>query len=255
MAEQSNIRRAQTLIRFFKRINQGEDPKLLRREAHRLLPSVDPNDIAAAEQNLINEGYPVPVVQLLSATFMLMTIPEQHNTSPKTWLAPNHLLSMVIVEHDLTRCLIADLNDVVEVITGLYHLTDVSSEFRKLAHLVEHLSAIKKHFEREDDVIFPCLRKHGRISFCSVMQQDHVSIRTEIDNLACLMASFGTSTIEQFQTALVRAARHLTAIVPEHFSQEEMILFPIALGMINNPGIWQHMKAFCDEIGYCGVHL
>jgi DUF438 domain-containing protein len=255
MAQLSDSRKAQALSRFFKRINQGEDPKLLRREVHRLLPSVEPNDIAAAEQNLIDEGYPVQVVQLLSATFMLMAIPERRSSSPKTWLAPNHILSMVIVEHDLMRCFIADLSDVVEDIGSLSDLTDVSSEFRRLVHLVEHLTAMKIHFEREDDVIFPYLKKYGKISFCALMQGDHVNIRTEIDNLASLITSFEDVTLEQFQVAVGAITRHLAMTMQEHLSQEDMILYPVALGMVRDARVWEKMKAFCDEIGYCGVGM
>jgi DUF438 domain-containing protein len=255
MSQLRDGRKAQTLSRFFKRINQGEDPRLLRCEAHRLLPSVAPNDIAAAEQNLIDEGYPAQVVHLLSATFMLMGIPERSGDGRQTWLPPNHLLSMVMVEHDLMRCFVADLYDVAETIRSLYELSDVSSEFRRLMHLAGHLRAMKRHFDREDDVIFPYLRRYGKISFCSVMQGDHVSLRAEIDNLTSLIDSFEEVTLDQFKTALVTTTRHLTTVMPEHLSQEDMILYPIALGMIKDSTVWDRIKAFCDEVDYCGIDL
>jgi hemerythrin-like domain-containing protein len=162
---------------------------------------------------------------------------------------------MVTAEHDLIRCFLADLNDVVEDIGDLYHLTDVSLEFRKLAHIIKHLNAMKEHIEREEDVIFPYLRKHGRISLCQAVQGDHINIETEIDNLVSLIVLFDEIRFEQFRTRLLITTRRLWAIMQEHLSQEDEILYPIALGIINDVKVWEKMKAVCDEIGYCGVHL
>jgi len=62
------------LAGIFKRINLGEDPRLLRNEAIQLSKNVDPEDIAGAEQALIDKGYSGRVVQRLSATFTLMAL-------------------------------------------------------------------------------------------------------------------------------------------------------------------------------------
>jgi DUF438 domain-containing protein len=45
------------LAGLFKRINLGENPRLLRNEAGQLAKNIEPNDIAGAEQTLIDEGY------------------------------------------------------------------------------------------------------------------------------------------------------------------------------------------------------
>lgn len=247
--------KAQTLTHFLKRINQCDNSELLRKEASQLLTSVCPNDIATAEQNLINDGYSAQAVQLLSATFMLMGIPAEQSRDIKAQLPANHLLLLVMAEHDLIRYFLADLNDVVQCIGSLNHLTDVSLEFCKLAHIIEHLNAMKEHIEREENVIFPYLRRYGRISLCQAMQGDHIKIITEIDNLVSLIMSFNEVTLEQFKTGLVTTTKRLYTIMQEHLSQEDIILYPIALGIINNAKIWQEIKALCDEMGYCGVHL
>ena len=53
----------------------------------------------------------------------------------------------------------------------------------------------------------------------------------------------------------VAATRRLDAIAHEHLSQEDEILFPIALGVVGDPRVWQRMKALSDEFGYCAIHL
>jgi len=246
---------AVTLTRLLQRINHGEDPELLRREAHRLLSVVGPGDIAAAERNLIEDGYSVQTVQLLSAMFMLMGMPEVKVPDSGSRLPPNHLLRFVMAEHELMRCLLADLDDVVRAVARVDSLSDVSSEFRKLAHIVEHLSAMKRHIDREDDVIFPCLRKYGRISLCRAMKADHSKMRTEIDSLTRLVVLFNRVTLWQFKAGLAASAQRLCTIACEHLSQEDEILFPIAVGMVADRRVWERMKDICDETGYCGVHL
>ena len=246
--------KAQTLTRLLRRINQGDNPELLRKEAYQLLTNVGPEDIATAEQNLINDGYSAHTVQLLSATFMLIGITENQSDNPKSCLPANHLVRMVMAEHDLIRYFLADLNSLAEDIGDLNHLTNVGLEFRRLAHIVEHLVAMKEHIEREDDIIFPCLTKYGRISLCRAAHGDHIKITNEIDDLASLIVLFDTIGLEQFKTKLITTTCRLWEITQEHLYQEDFILYPIALGIINDAQIWEEMKAVCDEIGYCGIH-
>lgn len=244
-----------TLTCLLKRINKGEDPKLIRKEANQLILNVKPRDIIAAEQKLIHDGYPLQLVQQLLATFVMMSIPEQNNTL-KTYLSPNHILRIVMIEHDLIKYFMAELNDVVEVIRYIDNLKDTSCEFRKLAHITEHLNAAKEHIAREEEVIFPYLKKYGWASLClAVQRRDHVKIKNEIDNLTRLVVSFNEITVREFKECLNNINRHLAAIMLEHLFQEEDIFFPIAVGLVNNNKIWNEIKNICDEIGYCGVHL
>ncbi len=255
MANIYESRQTRTVTQLLKRIYRGEDPKLLREEAERFITDVHPEDIAAAKQNLINDGYSAQVVQHLSATFMLMGIPEGRNGNWGTLLPANHLLRLVIVEHDLIRCFLADLNDVVGAIQQMDHLTDVSSEFRKLAHITGHLSVMKEHIEREEDVIFPYLERHSWMGCCLTIQDDHIGIRAEIDNLVALTVSFDKIGVEQVKARLTTFTLNLSQIVMVHLFQEDEILYPIALGIVGDARVWERMKAVCDEIGYCGVHI
>ena len=159
MGKTHESKNTQELARLFERISKGEDPKLLRKEATRLMSNVEPSDITLAEQNLIEHGYPAHLVQQLSAAFMLMGIIEEQGVNLKNKLEPNHILRLIIAEHDLLRCFISDLEDTSKAIHHSNRLTDTCSEFRKLCHIIEHLDAMEEHIEREEDVIFPYLKK------------------------------------------------------------------------------------------------
>jgi len=255
MANTYKNREADAVICLLKRIYQGEDPRLLRKEANGFITDVDPKDISAAEQNLIDDGYSAQTVQQLLATFMLMGIPDEQSDNPRGRLGANHILQTVMVEHDLIRCFLADLHDVVGAIGRLNCLSSANSEFRKLAHITEHLNAMKEHIEREEDVIFPCLRKHGWMSSSLAVEGDHISITGEINNLVRLVISVDKVGFEQFRVGLTVITRCLSRIMLEHLFEEDEILYPVALGRIKDARVWAKMKAVCDEIGYCGVHL
>lgn len=255
MANTNRNAKTWALAGLFKRISLGEDPKLLRSEANQLAKNVNPDDIAGAEQTLIDEGYPCRVVQKLSATFVLMGMYKEEDDNSGKKLPDGHILRKIIVEHELTRCFLADLNNAAKDIQCLDSLTDVSSEFRNLANILEHFRVMKEHIEREEDVIFPYLRKFGWEGLCKAAQTEHANIRTDIDNLIALTISFNEIRFADFKGWLLTIVQRLSPITLEHFSYEENLLWPISLVVIDDLKVWDSIKALCDEIGYCGAHV
>jgi len=243
------------LAGIFKRINLGEDPRLLRNEAIQLSKNVNREDIAGAEQTLIDEGYSGRVVQRLSATFTLMSLQKSKYGNSTGNLPDDHILRKIKVEHDLIGCYLTDLNKVSKTIWNLHCLTDVSSEFRNLGHILGHLSLIKEHIDREEDIIFPYLRKSGWAKLCQSALNEHGKIRIDIDNLLALMTSFNEIGLYNFKGWLITIVQRLSPIMREHISYENELLYPISLVAIDDAKVWERIKALCDEIGYCGAHI
>ncbi|MHC4645309.1 MAG: DUF438 domain-containing protein [Planctomycetota bacterium] len=254
MANKNRNAKTWALAGLFKRINLGEDPKLLCNEASQLAKNVDPTDIAGAEQTLIDEGFSCRVVQQLSATFVLMGLHKSEHHNSASGLPDNHVLRKIMVEHDLARCLLADLNNLAETMWGLNGITDVSLEFRNLGHIIGHLSAMKEHIEREEDVIFPYLRKFGWTGLCRTAKTEHDRISMDIDNLIALTTSFNEIKFDDFKAWLGTIVRRLSPMMLEHVSYEDDLLWPVALVVIDDVQVWESIKALCDEIGYCGAH-
>jgi len=255
MQKENENKKAQALARFLKRINRGEDPKLLCREAGRLITDLGPRDIATAEENLIHDGFSAQLAQQLSVAFMLMGVLEEHGGNIRAQLPANHVLQKVMVEHDMMRCFLADLQDVTEAIANMENLTDTKTEFRKLCHIVEHLDAMQEHIDREEDVIFPYLTRNGWSNLCQAAKSDHVYIKVAISDLTGLIGAFNNVKFKQFKVRLMSTVKYLCPIMYDHLSQEDNVMYPIALEVINRSDVWEKMKSICDEIGYCGIHL
>lgn len=254
MARKDRNAKTWALAGILKRINLGEDPRLLRNEAIQLSKNVNREDIAGAEQTLIDEGYSDWVAQRLSATFILMVLQKNKEGNYTSRLPDDHILRKIKVEHDLIRCYVADLNRVVATIRDLHRLTDVSAEFRNLGHILGHLSAVKEHIDREEDIIFPYLRKSGWARLCQLAQNEHGKIRIDVDKLLALMTSFNDIGFNGFRGWLITTAQRFSPIMREHLSYEDELLYPISLFAIDDADAWERMKALCDELGYCGVH-
>jgi len=245
---------AEVITKLLRRIDRGDDPRLLCEEAHKLIQDVNPKDIVAAEQNLVEDGLPARTVQQLSAAFMFMGMHQQRDDDGENALGDNHILRKAMVEHDFIRCLLADLDEVVAQIRQLDELSDVGCEFRRLVHIISHLNVMKEHIEREEYVIFPYLRKYGWAGLCRAAQGDHLNITMEIDNLVRLALSFNEIAFEQFKQWLLTITARLRPRALEHLWYEDEILYPMALGVINDAEVWEKIKAVCEQIGYCAVH-
>ncbi len=246
--------KTEALSRLLRRINQGIDPKILRREANSLISRVTAGDIASAEKRLVRDGYSAQLASQLSAAFILMGILEGQSISVKNQLPANHVLRKVLAEHELIKCFLADLEDVADAISSRNELTSTCSEFMRLSHIVEHLNAIEEHIEREEDVIFPYLQKHGWTSLCRAAHSDHSYIKIAIDDLCRLVGTFEPSRSKEFKIRLNSITKYLCPTLTEHLFQEDNILFPIALEVIKDNKLWKRIKNICDDIGYCGVH-
>jgi DUF438 domain-containing protein len=246
---------AEELEGLLLKINEGKTPADLRKQANRLISTITPQDIAQAEDRLVQGGLSARRAQQLSATFILMGLMGGNKSNLRERLTERHVLKKVLAEHDMLLCFISDLEDVALKIGQSNFLNDTSGEIRRLAHIAEHISAMEEHIDRENDVIFPALRAQGWQSLCQSAEGDHVYIRSCIKELIKLLEAFGAMPFDVFKGKLLSIVNTLCPILKEHLFYENHVLYPVAVAMIDNPPFWDKIHHVCDEIDYCGVHL
>jgi len=184
-----------------------------------------------------------------------MGVLEGREANLRERLPADHVLRIILAEHELTRCFLADLDSLVREIVAMERMTDTSMEFMRLSHVAEHLHAMLEHIEREDDVLFPALRRHGWSALAAAPGRAHERIRGHIDSLLRLLGTFRAERFDAFKQQLALLSQTLTQVILEHLHEEDNLLFPIALEVVKEPEAWQRIKRLCDEIGYCGVHI
>lgn len=236
------------------RINKGEDPEILRKEANRVVLALAPKDVTSAENRLLDFGYSQKLVHQLSATFLLMGLFEIRKGNPRKDLAPGHIVYQISTEHDLIRCYMADLESVVGAINNADHLSDVSSEYRRLAHLAQHLVAITEHFAREREVIFPTLERYGLENRCREISTLHPDIEMAVKAVVNVTLNFKATKLADFKRQISDISSYLISAMLTVLAKEDNTLYAAALKIIDDEAVWKRMKWVCDDIGYCGVH-
>jgi len=243
------------LASLFIQISEGKATKGLRKEANRLITQVSPHDIATAESQLLQNGFSAKRVQQLSAAFVLMGVLESNKSNLQHRLPEGHLLRKVMAEHEMFRCFLADLEDVTKRISKMDDLTDTSSEFMRLSHIVEHLNAMEEHHDRENDILIPYLKRMGWEHLCRSVESDHVYLKVAISDLVKLVTGFKRIRLSVFKSRLNSLVHYICPAMREHLFHEDHVLFPLAVEIISDPKIWEHLKNVCNEIDYCGIHL
>ena len=255
MAETPDIAKVSRVAVFLRQIDKGENVRLLAKNACRIAENISPVELAAAGHRLLDEGYEPTIVNHLSAAFLLMRRYGQQRFGPKDQPQDGHILQRVSAEHAVFRCLAAELSEAATSPRAAECMSDTTAEYRRLVHVVSHLRAMKEHFEREDDVILPYLRRVGWTGLCVVAANDHTQLAAQIDCLTSLVTETHTLSPEDLQSVLVGCVSKFCSRLLEHLSFEDGLLWPVALVVIDDPDVWRRMKNICEEIGYCGIHM
>ena len=222
-------------------------------EVRKFLANVGPQDVIQAEQFLLESGFTLKALRHLSNTYRAIFGPQI--TELRQNLSYNHILRSLFCEHEMVLCSLSDLYGINRLLQSLDEISDVSSEFRRLAHISEHLSAAILHCEKEDYVIFPNLDNHGCCGLGKALGVEHANISTALANLDRLVKGFGEFECWEFKLRLAGVAQFLTCTFTEHIFWEDYILYPVAFEIAEDEKMWDRMKCICDELGYCGLHV
>lgn len=255
MAKTPNKARVSRIAELLRRIDKGDDVRVLTQDVSRIAEDISPAELAVAECSLLDDGYTPNRVNHLSAAFVLMRKYEQQRTGLINPSQDGHIVQRVMAEHAIFRCLAAELSEAAADLGTVDPVLDTASEFRRLMHVIDHLGAMKEHFEREDDVILPYLRRLGWANLCVMAENAHAQLKADIDWLTSFVTAIQVCSREDFQAELMAGVGRFCSCLSEHLAFEEGVLWPVALMVMDDPAIWRAMKALCEEIGYCGIHV
>jgi DUF438 domain-containing protein len=251
MAKTKRNRKLRALTGLLKRMKEEDDLRVLCHEVGQLAEEVDQRDIATAEQALVKNGYSLQMTRQLLTQFVFMGMYERNTPRRQDSMDEAHILRRIRVEHDLFRCNVAELSSLAKTIMHLDEMSDVSAEFRSLVRVARYLSMLHEHMAREEDIIFPYLRKRGFSTLCLTAEKEHIRLRESVDNLLGLVLAMPGTALAEFKTRLLAIVHLLYPLLLDHLAFEDEVIHPIALVAIDNPDTWEAIKALCDQIGYC----
>jgi DUF438 domain-containing protein len=171
----------------------------------------------------------------------------------KASLDQGHIIRMIFAEHDFILYYLCDLE------TSLGQLHDIADwkqnprMIEKIAFIVKNLCTLDPHRTREEQVIIPQLRSYGYDDIPEIICAEHVRIRKDRLELQTLAESIDKMPMEKWVGRLEAVAGSFVPLVRSHIRKEEIILYPNAIKVIQDPSKWAAMKAQCDEIIMCGA--
>lgn len=238
------------LTTILQRLNAGEDPARVRKEAQALLSTLNPADLALAEQKLIEAGLAPEELRRLCAIHMEMLGGEL--ATIKAQVSPGHIIHTLVSEHDAILGFLESLERLNTAIQQMERYDGSRGEFAELAHIADHLVETESHHRREEEVLFPELERRGVTGPTRIMRLEHDSLRPLKRDLQQLAKTVSQENFAAFQNDLGRIAGLLVPTLRDHIFKENTILYPTALQVIGaDSPVWEQMKQEADRIGYC----
>ncbi len=237
------------LMRLLERLNKGEEPEKVRREAQEFLESIGPADLSFAEQKLLDSGLKPGDLRNLCSVHMEMVKDELEKLRKS--LQEGHPVHTMVCEHDEILGFLDELEKVNNGIRKKEKFEECGEEVKKLRHIAHHLLEAEAHHKREEDVLFPELEKRGVTGPPQIMRMEHEDMRKRKKELKELAEKAGETEFSEFRKRLDAASKFIVLALRDHIFKENNILYPTAVQVIQDKGVWDEMLKECNKIGYC----
>lgn len=219
--------RQQVLQELIGQLHDGKTVEEVQGRFAAVFGNVSAEEIAQAEQALIQGGLPVAEVQRLCdvhAAVFKGSIDEIHHPSDPMKI-PGHPLNTFWRENRAVEELVSELEPIA------------ASGGEELKRGLERLAQLDLHYVKKENLLFPYLEQYGVTAPPKVMWGVDDEIR---DQLKTLRQSGG----------LAAEVEELFRKINEMIFKEENILFPMLLEHLTQDE-WKTIAAESGELGYC----
>ena len=237
------------LVGLLERLNSGEAPDELKEEAQDFLSQIGPVDLSAAEQKLAESGRDPEELQRLCEVHMEMLGDEVEEM--KADLPAGHIVSTLVKEHDHILVFINELDELNESLQEMDRYDPERQEWGRLRHIAQHLVDTEPHHKREEEVLFPELEKRGVTGPPNIMRLEHEQLRPQKKLLQKLSQQVGEMDFSVFKDKVKSVVEFVAPTLRDHIFKENNILYPTAVRLIDDPGLWEKLKDEADDLGYC----
>lgn len=231
---------------YIGRLHRGEEADAVREDFVQHFTDVAPEEIAAAEQELIKGGVPVREVQrlcdlhasLFEGHIESAPAAPQSGDDEVDELPPGHPLSLLRLENEGLSQALTDLEQAIE-----------TSDMRTVAAQTAALNAVRSHYAKKEELLMPFLYDYGVTGPSQVMWGVDDEIKKELGVLTRSLKE------DPENLMIVRGRLHqLMTRIREMIVKEDKILFPLSLRFFTQEQWYQIYRdlfemgmAFVDE--------
>ena len=169
----------------------------------------------------------------------------------KESLGYDHVLYLMMAEHEVLLELLDNLEDVNSNIQKFVSYDEAKKDIEALSNIINIIISAEAHHQREEKVLFPELIKRGVVGPTKVMTWEHHELREYKHELKTLAVKINAENFINVKKEINFIIQQFIPELREHILKENNVLYPISLDFIQDNEVWKQIKEKCDQIGYC----
>ena len=228
--------RVEKMKAIIRGLHEGKPVDEVKQDFAELIQNVGPGEIAAMEQQLVQEGLPEEEIKRLCDVHVAV-FRQSLDQSGRPDAPPGHPVHTFQKENAAIGESIAVIRRRVSDSEQL-DLDALTAEFDRLAE-------IEKHYVRKENQLFPFMEKYGVTAPPKVMWSIHDDIRAQLKDVRAASRSGDAAAVR------AKAGPALTAI-EDMIYKEENILFPMCLELLTDED-WGEVYRGEKDVGYALV--
>lgn len=175
--------RRETLKQIIRDIHQNVNPHELKERFRELLSDVGATEIAALEQELIQEGLPETEIKSLCDVHVSV-FKDSLDNQPKSQEQGGHPIHTFRKENQALERVVQVIRPLLEQIQIMNPDANFEDELKEWQSLHQQLLEIEKHYSRKENILFPYLEKHGVSGPPKVMWAIQDEIRAQLKQVS-----------------------------------------------------------------------
>jgi len=242
--------RLRTLKEIIKQLHAGEPPEKVKARLKELVQETDCTEIAAMEQELMDEGMPVEEIQSMCDLHSQVTR-EILVQLPAKPVEPGHPADTFRRENEALRGVIVRMREAMAAIQAPENEEAAEASLFQWRQALNELMDVDKHYQRKEHALFSRLEQHGITGPSKVMWAKDDQIRDLLKELGSELAAKGKTTAEWAKLA-AGLGDTAAGAVEEMIYKEEHILLPMCVSTLTEED-WAEIWAASPRYGWCLV--
>lgn len=232
-------------------LHQGVPVDQVRQQLRELVRQTDASEIAAMEQQLIDEGMPVEKVMAL-CDLHSQVVSEILTHRPHDPVVPGHPVETFQRENRALRQVVSAFRAALKEALSDPNAQELpASTLDLLRQRLNELMDVEKHYTRKENLLFPLLERHGITGPSRVMWGKDDEVRNLLKGAAEALGA-GKATIGEWKVVAQALFEPALQALEEMIRKEEEILLPMALETLT-AAEWGEVWEQSPQIGYCLV--
>lgn len=233
---------------ILKKLKSREVSEDVKEKAKKFLKGLDASALGMLEQELIEEGVSQEEIRKNLCDIHLEVMKEDL-IKGKIKVQSPHPIHTLMEEHKIIVKNLKELSELIERMKCISSFEDFK-EMESLKEIAHVLIDAENHHKREEEVLFPRLRKHGIIEPPNIMEMEHKEFIKAKRKLFQVVSNPEDYDFESFKKEISEKGEFISKELQSHIFKEDNILYQMALQALDEKE-WDEVKKENDKIGYC----